>query len=59
MKTKKVLKVKSMIPPTTAVKSALKALQDRGFLKLEFLQETLSAVKPNKSVLVQLLDDPE
>ena len=55
---KKSSEVKKIIPPTTAVKSALKALQDRGFLKLEFLQETLSAVKPNKPVLVQLLDDP-
>lgn len=57
-KNKKNSVVNKIIPPKTAVKMAMKALKDRGFLKLEFLKETLKAVKPGKPVLVQLLDNP-
>ena len=50
--------VKKIIFPRTAVKVAMKSLKDRGFLELEFLQQTLKGVKPDRPVLVQLLDNP-
>ncbi len=57
-KSKKGSPVKKVIQRATAVNAAMKSLTDRGFLKLDFLQETLKSVKPGKPVLVQLLDSP-